>query len=109
MEVAKQDAVLGIARHWLDRGVDGFRLDTANLYFHSRDLQDNPPLPEGQRGDSPVLMQQHLHNADQPEAPAFFERLRALMDSYGAQRADGSGARMAVAEIGGAEPWPTMV
>ena len=102
---AVQDAVLGIARHWLDRGVDGFRLDTANLYFHSRDLQDNPPLPEGQRGDSPVLMQQHLHNADQPEAPAFFERLRALMDRCG----DGGRTRMAVAEIGGAEPWPTMV
>ncbi|NBU50797.1 MAG: DUF3459 domain-containing protein [Betaproteobacteria bacterium] len=102
---AVQDAVLGIARHWLDRGVDGFRLDTANLYFHSRGLQDNPPLPESRRGDSPVLMQQHRHNADQPEAPAFFERLRSLMDRYG----HGSTARMAVAEIGGAEPLSTMV
>ena len=80
---AVQDAVLGIAGHWLARGVDGFRLDTANLYFHSRGLQDNPPLPEDRRGDAPVLMQQHLHNADQPEAPAFFERLRALMDGHG--------------------------
>jgi alpha-glucosidase len=102
---AVQDAVLGIARHWLERGVDGFRLDTANLYFHSRGLQDNPPLSEGRRGDAPVLMQQHLHNADQPEAPAFFERLRALMDHHGA----GGRTRMAVAEIGGAEPLPTML
>lgn len=98
---AVQDAVLDIARHWLALGVDGFRLDTANLYFHSRSLQNNPPLPEGQRGDAPVLMQRHQHNADQPEAPAFFERLRALMDHHG--------ATMAVAEIGGAEPLPTMV
>ena len=98
---AVQDAVLDIARHWLERGVDGFRLDTANLYFHSRGLEDNPPLPEGLRGDSPVLMQRHLHNADQPEAPGFFERLRALMDGYG--------DRMAVAEIGGVDPAPTMV
>ncbi len=96
-----QNAVLDIARHWLERGVDGFRLDTANLYFHNRGLQDNPPLPESRRGNSPVLMQQHQHNSDQPEAPAFFERLRLLMDSYG--------ARMAVAEIGGAEPLQTMV
>lgn len=102
---AVQEAMLDIARHWLDRGVDGFRLDTANLYFHSRGLQDNPPLPAGQRGDAPVLMQQHLHNTDQPEAPAFFERLRAVMASYG----EGDCARMAVAEIGGAEPLPTMV
>jgi len=110
---AVQDAVLGIARHWLERGVDGFRLDTANLYFHSRGLQDNPPMPEGRRGDAPVLMQQHLHNADQPEAPDFFERLRAVMDRYGDGDGDGDGsgrgARMAVAEIGGAEPLPTMV
>jgi alpha-glucosidase len=98
---AVQDAVLDIARHWLERGVDGFRLDTANLYFHSRGLEDNPPLPEGQRGDSPVLMQRHRHNADQPEAPLFFERLRTLMDRYDAP--------MAVAEIGGLEPTATMV
>lgn len=102
---AVQDTVLDIAQHWLERGVDGFRLDTANLYFHNRDLQDNPPLPEGRRGDAPVLMQQHLHNADQPEAPPFFERLRALMDRHG----EGGRTRMAVAEIGGAEPLATMV
>jgi alpha-glucosidase len=98
---AVQDAVLDIARYWLERGVDGFRLDTANLYFHSRGLEDNPPLPEDLRGDSPVLMQRHLHNADQAEAPGFFERLRALMDRHG--------DRMAVAEIGGVDPGPTMV
>jgi len=98
---AVQDAVLDIARAWLERGVDGFRLDTANLYFHNRALQDNPPLPPAQRGNAPVLMQRHVHNADQPEAPAFFARLRALMERYG--------ARMAVAEIGGIDPLPTMV
>lgn len=98
---AVQDAVLDIARHWLGRGVDGFRLDTANLYFHNRGLADNPPAPEGRRGDSPVLMQQHVHNADQPETPRFLERLRALMDGFP--------GRMAVAEIGGFDPLPTMI
>lgn len=98
---AVQDAVLDIARFWLDRGVDGFRLDTANLYCHSRTLADNPPLPEGLRGDSPVLMQRHVHNADQPETVVFLERLRAVMDRYP--------DRMAVAEIGGVDPMPVMV
>jgi alpha-glucosidase len=98
---AVQDAVLDIARTWLERGVDGFRLDTANLYVHSRGLEDNPPLPEGRRGDSPVLMQEHRYNADQPETLVFLERLRALMDRYP--------GRMAVAEVGGADPVPTMV
>ncbi len=99
---AVQEAILGIARFWLDRGVDGFRLDTANLYFHDRLLRDNPPLPPERAGESPVLMQQHLHNADQPETLAFLERLRSLMDAYG------HGERMAVGEIGGVDALRTM-
>ncbi len=99
---AVQDAILGIARFWLDRGVDGFRLDTANLYFHDRLLRDNPPQPPERAGESPVLMQRHLHNADQPETLAFLERLRAAMDAYG------HGERMAVGEIGGVDGLGTM-
>ena len=30
-----QDALLDVTRFWLERGVDGFRLDTINFYFHS--------------------------------------------------------------------------
>lgn len=89
---AVQDAVLEIGKFWLERGVDGFRLDTANLYFHSQGFENNPPFPPGQRGDTPVMMQRHTHNIDQPETLAFMERLRALMDGYP--------GRMAVAEIG---------
>jgi alpha-glucosidase len=94
---AVQDAVLAVARFWLGRGVDGFRLDTANLYFHSRGLEDNPPSHTG--ADMPVLMQSHRHNADQPEALAFFERLRPVLDAHGA---------FTVGEIGGVEPLQTM-
>jgi alpha-glucosidase len=89
-----QDAILEVARFWLDRGVDGFRLDTVNLYFHDLALRDNPALPPAEAGDSPVLMQRHEYNANRPETLAFLERLRALMDRYP--------GRMAVGEIGGA-------
>ena len=40
---AVQDALLDICRFWLERGVDGFRLDTVNFYFHSQGLESNPP------------------------------------------------------------------
>jgi alpha-glucosidase len=96
-----QDAVLTVAKFWLDRGVDGFRLDTANLYFHSRELQDNPPFPPEQAGDTPVMMQRHTHNIDQPETLVFMERLRALMDRYP--------GRMAVAEIGSPDSLARMI
>jgi alpha-glucosidase len=36
--------MLDVVRFWLDRGVDGFRLDTINFYFHDKELRDNPPL-----------------------------------------------------------------
>jgi alpha-glucosidase len=98
---AVQDAILDIARFWLDRGVDGFRLDTANYYCHDRALTDNPPQPPERRGDLPAAMQQHMHNICQPETLGFLERVRALMDRY-----DG---RMAVAEIGSANNLERMV
>ncbi len=94
---AVQDALLDIARFWLDRGVDGFRLDALNFCMHDRDLTDNPPsgLPRDEV-TRPFDMQRHVHNQSQPEIPAFLERLRAVLDRYG--------AIFTVAEIGGPEP-----
>ena len=76
-----QDAILQVARFWLDRGVDGFRLDVADFYTHDRQLRDNPPAEGGPR-DRPWQFQRHLHNIDQPETLAFVERLRAVTDAY---------------------------
>ena len=98
---AVQDAILDVARWWLLRGVDGFRLDAINLCFHDRELRDNPALPAELAGESPVLMQRHQHNANQPEALPFLERVRALLDDFP--------DRMAVGEIGGADSLPRMI
>lgn len=84
---AVQDAVLAAARFWLERGVDGFRLDTVNFYFHDKQLRDNPPLPTGAvltgvEPTNPYAFQHHLHDKTQPENLGFLERLRALLDEY---------------------------
>lgn len=104
---AVQDAILGVARFWLERGVDGFRLDTANYYCHDPLLRDNPPRPEARDGDLPAAMQQHLFNVCQPQTLPFLERVRALLD----QQASGSGgeARCAVAEIGSQDNLARMI
>ena len=87
-EPAVQDALLGVAKFWLDRGVDGFRLDTINFYVHDKELRDNPALPEEARNASiapdvnPYNYQDHLYDKNQPENLVFLERLRALMDEY---------------------------
>ncbi|NVO56341.1 DUF3459 domain-containing protein [Rhodobacteraceae bacterium B1Z28] len=83
-----QDALLDVARFWLELGVDGFRLDTINFYFHDKQLRDNPALPLEERNASiapavnPYNHQDHLFSKSQPENIAFLERLRALTDEY---------------------------
>ena len=79
-----QDWLLGTMRFWLERGVDGFRLDTVNYYMHDRSLRDNPPEPRepGQRFVNTYDMQDHIHSKTQPENLAFIERMRALTDEY---------------------------
>ncbi|PYB73326.1 alpha-glucosidase [Rhizobium wuzhouense] len=84
-----QDAVLDAVKFWLDRGVDGFRLDTVNYYFHDKELRDNPPhAPDSDDAGldapdvNPYGMQSHLHDKTQPENIEFLKRFRALLDQY---------------------------
>ena len=86
-----REVVLDIARFWLNKGVDGFRLDVANFYFCDTRLRDNPPSedPEATR---PHQYQRHLYDRSRPENLAFAETLRSLSDRYE--------DRMLVAEIG---------
>src|SRR5699024_5226493 len=46
---AVREAMLDTLRFWLERGVDGFRLDSINFCFHDAELRDNPAKPVGQR------------------------------------------------------------
>ena len=92
--------MLDVARYWLERGVDGFRLDVVNFYFHSAGLENNPALgPEYRNATiapavNPYNHQFHLYDKNRPENLNFLAELRALMDEYGAA---------AVGEVGDAQ------
>ena len=79
-------AVLDVLRFWLDRGVDGFRLDVANSFLHDPSLADNPPVPMAQRTAQdwghPPRLQQHVHDANRPENVTALAAIRALVDGY---------------------------
>ena len=92
---AVQDALLEAAAFWLDRGVDGFRVDAINFTMHDPQFRDNPAAPPGPR-TRPFDYQQKLYNQSHPDIADFLKRVRSLMDSYGAM--------FSVAEVGGAEP-----
>ena len=80
---AVQDALLDVARFWLERGVDGFRLDVANFYAHDPELRDNPPRDWKRPPLRPYLFQRHVYSRSRPETLAFLSRLRATADGYG--------------------------
>ncbi|WP_193141658.1 MULTISPECIES: alpha-glucosidase family protein [unclassified Meridianimarinicoccus] len=90
-----QEQLLDVARFWLERGVDGFRLDTVNFYVHDQELRDNPPLAPEDRNDStapavnPYNFQNHLYDKSRPENLAFLRRFRALMEEFPAITAVG--------------------
>jgi alpha-glucosidase len=93
---AVQDAVLGVARFWLDRGVDGFRIDALNFAMHDPQLRDNPPAPPTDRQRTrPFDFQRRIYNQSHADIPQFIERIRALTDEYDAV--------FTVAEVGGDE------
>jgi alpha-glucosidase len=71
-------AMLDVCRFWLDRGVDGFRLDVFNAYFKDAEFKDNP-FRLGLRGFD---RQRHLYDMSQPEMMPLLAELRALLDSY---------------------------
>ena len=97
---AVQDALLGVARFWLDRGVDGFRLDALNFAMHDPALTDNPPVEHPVKRTRPFDYQHHLHNQSHADIPAFIERIRALTERYD--------ARFTLAEVGGEQAAPEM-
>jgi alpha-glucosidase len=83
-------ALLDVARFWLDRGVDGFRLDTINFYTHDKELRNNPALDPARRTArtapevNPYSWQEHLYDKSRPENLIFLAKLRAVMKPYNA-------------------------
>jgi len=99
-EPAVQDSLLNVAQFWLERGVNGFRLDTINFYFADKQLRDNPALDAEERNEriapavNPYNYQDHIYSKNQPENLEFLRKLRAVMEPYDAA---------AVGEVGDAQ------
>ena len=85
-----QDAMFDGIRFWLDRGVDGFRIDVAHLIMKDPELRDNPPVPDGwerafkSHGEYDRFL--HIHDKGHPDIHQVFRDFRALLDSYRPER-----------------------
>ncbi len=76
------EAVLAEMAYWLDRGVDGFRLDVFNCYRKSAYLADNPRRLHPAGLLYGYLGQHHIHDRDQDDLSEVLAAMRALTDRY---------------------------
>jgi alpha-glucosidase len=72
-------AMHDVLRFWLDRGVDGFRIDVVHRLAKDPELRDNP-LIEG-RG-SGYGGQQHVHDQNHPDVHTLLQGFREVLDAY---------------------------
>jgi alpha-glucosidase len=73
-----RESLLDVCRFWLERGVDGFRLDLVNFLYEDRLLRDNPR----RFGLRPYEWQKHIYDRSLPESVEAARELRRLTDAY---------------------------
>ncbi len=88
---ALKQAMWSIVRHWLDRGVDGFRLDVVNWFLKDDELRDNPVGPLSLDRLRPYDRQHHVYDRNRPETIGVMKELRRVVDEHP--------HRMAVGEV----------
>ena len=81
-----REAALRVLDLWLERGVDGFRLDVANGFLHDTQLRDNPAIPAGARGaaewSAAANMQRHLQDSNLEENKAVLDQIRKRVEKF---------------------------
>jgi alpha-glucosidase len=87
---AVRERLYQMMRFWLERGVDGFRLDVVMSYFKDEQFRSNPTTPFGLRAFD---RQKHIYDWDQPEMALALRDIRQVLDAYP--------ERMAVGEVDG--------
>ena len=79
---AVKDAMFDVLRFWLDRGVDGFRVDVMWLMIKDEQFRDNPPNPGYVTGNPSNQRLLSVFNSDQPEVHPLVAEMRAVVDGY---------------------------
>jgi alpha-glucosidase len=80
---AVREAMHETLRFWLDRGVDGFRIDAACLMLKDERFRDNPPNPDFEAGDAPDEQVLPVHTRNQPGLHECLAGIRRVVDAHG--------------------------
>lgn len=79
---AVREAMAGTMRFWLDRGVDGFRVDASAVLIKDDLLRDNPPNPKADASTPPPQKYVPVFTDDRPETMRCIEYIREVLDAY---------------------------
>lgn len=80
-----RNAIYDVMRFWLEKGVDGFRVDVIWHLVKDAEFRDNPPNPhyvEGRPPNEKILTQ---YSTDQPEVHDVIAEMRRVTDAYRAR------------------------
>lgn len=79
-----QEAMLEVMQFWLEKGVDGFRVDVMWHMIKDLQLRDNPPVPGSIRHSERVIYDDFMpvYSTDQPEVHQIVRMMRELTDSF---------------------------
>lgn len=84
---AVREAMFEVLRFWLERSVDGFRVDVAHMIMKDPYLRDNPPNPDPNpnpydRQHPNFHSQLHVYDRQHPDLHGVFREMRKLLASY---------------------------
>jgi alpha-glucosidase len=77
-----REAMFEVLQFWLDRGVDGFRVDVLWLLIKDDEFRDNPSNPMYRSTQPEIDRYLSLYNADQPEIHEVVAQMRSVLDRY---------------------------
>ena len=77
-----REAMHGVMRFWLDRGVDGFRVDAITYLVEDDLLREDPPDHLAGEGSPQKGGVRHVFTADRPETHDYVSGLRQVVDAY---------------------------
>jgi alpha-glucosidase len=77
-----QRAMFDVMRFWLDKGVDGFRVDVMWHMIKDEQFRDNPLNPAYESHMSTFHEVLPIYSTDQPEVHELVRKMRDVLDTY---------------------------
>jgi alpha-glucosidase len=80
-----REAIYDVMRFWLEKGVDGFRVDVIWHLIKDAEFRDNPANPHYVQGRPPHEQILTQYSTDQPEVHDVIAEMRRVTDAFGAR------------------------